>query len=50
MKVYQEKLQNATVRALSTALSDPQPIMDQEYRAAGVPASAFDPQVINHDV
>ena len=38
------------VRFESTPLSDPQPIIDREYRAAGLPAPAFDPQVINHDV
>jgi predicted O-methyltransferase YrrM len=29
-------------------VSDPQPIIDREFRAAGLPAPQFDPQVLNH--
>jgi predicted O-methyltransferase YrrM len=37
------------VRFESNHVSDPQPIIDREYRAAGVPVPAFDPEVVNHD-
>ena len=38
------------VRFESNRVSDPQPIIDREYRAAGLPVPAFDPEVVNHDV
>jgi len=37
------------VRFESNHGSDPQPIIAREYRAAGLPIPAFDPEVINHD-
>jgi predicted O-methyltransferase YrrM len=36
------------VRFESNYVSDPQPIIDREYRAAGLPVPAFDPEVLNH--
>jgi predicted O-methyltransferase YrrM len=37
------------VRFESTQVSDPQPTIDREYRAAGLAVPAFDPEVVNHD-
>jgi len=36
------------VRFESNQVSDPQPIIDREYRAAGLPVPAFDVEVLNH--
>ena len=36
------------VRFESNDISDPQPIIDREYRAAGLPVPAFDSEVLNH--
>ena len=37
------------VRFDSNPISAPQPIIDQEYRAAGLPVPSFDAEVLNHD-
>jgi len=37
------------VRFETNRLSDPQPVIDQEYRAAGLPVPTFDPEIVNHD-
>jgi predicted O-methyltransferase YrrM len=37
------------VRYESNRVSDPQPAINREYRAAGLPVPAFDPEVVNHD-
>jgi predicted O-methyltransferase YrrM len=36
------------VRFESNNVSDPQPIIDREYRAAGLPVPAYDLEVLNH--
>lgn len=38
------------LRFESNAVSDPQPGIEREYRAAGVTPPMFDPEVVNHDV
>ena len=36
------------VRFENSRISDPQPIIAQQYRAAGLPVPKFDPEVLNH--
>jgi predicted O-methyltransferase YrrM len=36
------------VRFESNNVSDPYPIIDREYRAAGLPVPVYDPEVLNH--
>jgi predicted O-methyltransferase YrrM len=36
------------VRFESNDVSDPQPIIEREYRAAGLPVPTFDPEALNH--
>jgi len=37
------------IRFESNNVSDPQPLIEREYRAAGLPVPTFDPEVLNHD-
>src|SRR5262249_13884659 len=37
------------VRFERKRVRDPQPFIDREYRAAGLPAPTFDPEVLDHD-
>jgi predicted O-methyltransferase YrrM len=37
------------VRFESSQISDPQPIIERQYRTAGVPVPTFDPETLNHD-